>query len=412
MPTITLTDPEAPPVAAPDPTTTQPVFPDWELPEPNHSVPDAPADVTAALATVTAPVPPLALEPERTTIDPPTAVLVASPPDNSTDPPAPDVLLPTMTLTEPATPPVAAPLPMRSQPVLPELALPEASVIEPELPVDVDDADWTIKEPDPELMLDPDSMLILPPSEVLNEVPAESDTLPPAPDPLLPTMMLTDPARPVADEPLLTLTQPALPETEEPEPTATLPETPDDRAGADVNEIDPEPPLKLEPEDIISGPPTPSAVVLPLDKNNRPDDCPELLPPTTMLIVPATPPVDAPVDIHNAPLLPDTELPERSTASPEIPEDETDAVLRRTDPEPPLTLEPLTTVTAPPTKVPEDDPDESMMAPAEPLLSPRTILTDPARPPVETPDAITILPLQPFEAPPVDRTILPLAPKL
>jgi len=131
---------------------------------------------------------------------------------------------------------------------------------------------------------------------------------------------------------------------------------------------EPEPPEVLEPVLIVTIPPTPTPLALPLLNDIKPPaldddvDWPAsitiepplpLLPlPTTTLTDPPWPPVAVPLSNATQPLLPDTDRPVCRVMVPDAPDDPTSAVDSDIVPEPELTLEPLANVSVPPTPTP------------------------------------------------------------
>ena len=180
IPTLTLIDPPAPPVALPVPTTSQPVLPDADAPVLSSNDPEVPLEPTSPDNTTTDPDPPLTLVPVLTRtapplpeppalpplkeIKPPAAdVDRVAPPRTVTEPPIPEALLPTMTLIPPPLPPVADPLPIAIQPLFPDLDDPVLSVNVPDAPREAASAVATVNEPEPALTLEPLEITMLPP---------------------------------------------------------------------------------------------------------------------------------------------------------------------------------------------------------------------------------------------------------
>ena len=97
-------------------------------------------------------------------------------------------------------------------------------------------------------------------------------------------------------------------------------------------------------------PPSPD-VVSPADSAINPPS-PESLLPTITLTVPPRPPVADPLCSASHPLLPDPDVPLLSATLPDTPADNTFADANTTLPEPALVLEPLPTMTDPPSPVP------------------------------------------------------------
>jgi hypothetical protein len=149
--------------------------------------------------------------------------------------------------------------------------------------------------------------------------------------------------------------------------------------------------------------------------------------PTTTLREPARPFVVDDVDTPTHPLFPDTELPVATLTLPDTPMLLTAAVVMTTEPEPKLTLDPVSTKMLPPTPFAADNPPRiDTLPPADTLLRespPRTTtsppdvellatttLTEPARPPVDCPALNNNDPVPPEAAVPDESTITPLSP--
>lgn len=218
---------------------------------------------------------------------------------------------------------------------------------------------------------------------------------------LLPATTLTDPARPPVASPLLSSSHPLFPEAVLPDESKSEPETPREDASLVVTDTLPDPLLTLEPDLSDNEPPTPDQASPPPTLTEPPiPEAPDVAPaesvteappplelaPAIRLRAPALPPTAVPEATLTNPLLPDDELPVVKEMAPEAPADVTSALPSTRLPEPELTLEPLVTITDPPTAFPNTLPADATNAPPAPSPAPTTTDIPPERPPVATPD--------------------------
>jgi len=149
--------------------------------------------------------------------------------------------------------------------------------------------------PTPVKALPADNVMAPPPAEGVEDVvdPATTNTDPTAvPEFELPTAMEMDPAPPDVACPVTRDTKPLLPAKLEPELRTTAPDTPALETFALETTIDPEPPLKLEPDTRKRAPPSVATrEAPPASVRSPPADEPL---PATMLMAPPRPLVAAP----------------------------------------------------------------------------------------------------------------------
>jgi len=125
--------------------------------------------------------------------------------------PSPEFVDPTERLIGPALPPRASPVYKRMYPVEPLADVPVFKERLPELPADTAFEVRMTTTPDEEDSPGPETMDTEPPTApVLVEPPADTNTPPPSPAPLIPTVRLIDPANPAAAAPVETITEPVL----------------------------------------------------------------------------------------------------------------------------------------------------------------------------------------------------------
>ncbi len=143
-------------------------------------------------------------------------------------------------------------------------------------------------------MLRPPDTVAVPAAVALPELsPAAINTGPPAAE-LLPTTILMAPPEPPAEVPDCSDMKPLFPETDLPVLNNKLPEAPADNTLLVVTTTDPEPELTLLPELTITDPPNVLVLDTPDDSIKAP--AAPLSPlPTTMLTLPARPPVAVPL---------------------------------------------------------------------------------------------------------------------
>lgn len=211
---------------------------------------------------------------------------------------------PTTTLMLPTRPVDAAPVDNRSQPLLPEAASPLVREIGPDAPADAAASVCRRTAPLPPLSLPPDDTTTAPPTAptLCRDQPDESIKEPPVLVPL-PTVTLTDPARPPVLDPLLTEAQPELPDTDAPVCSWSDPDTPAEDTLDVINVRDPEPEEMLLPVRRVIEPPVAAESARPASTITA-APCPLADAPAVTLMVPALPEVADPVDTTIGPELP------------------------------------------------------------------------------------------------------------